>query len=844
MALSNEIKTDLFRFFAIAFDAAPGTTYMDQLTQAVDAGMTVPQIVEVFTSKLQFTSVYPESSSSDEFATLLINNVVGDSASDAAKAEAVADVNGALAAGWTRGQVIYQIFSNLAAKPADDATWGGTSKMMANQVAVAQYATEVQLVSTANLYELKALIAEVTADTDVSTPAAIEAVIATGIAAATPGKTFTLTSGDDVFIGTAGSDTFDASTVIGSLKAADRVTDVSTTDNDVLNAKVTVATATPYLANIETINLTGPYGVVGIDATNISGTKTINLASSIASAAGTVSKITAAGVASVVAGDNISVLTVGSGDKGTKGLVSVDAGKATTVTLTGITNAADQFDFTVNGGATTLTAAGMTQTSDKLIVTSMGAANTVNFAGIANVKTIAVAGDQSATLKGDAAVFAGSTITKGDAQTVVLGITVGTNADLSKAAVSLIDLSAATTAATYTLADNANVKIGSTAVTLTGTADATAVNVDLTAVTATLASSVFTTVNLTANTTNVTATTVAAGADATVNLSGTKNVVVDAASTAKLLDATNLTGKLTATAQTLTNIHGGSGNDGLTVSTTSLVTVDGGAGNDIFTLTSVSAATLVGGEGTDTLKLSADVTLTTAATNFVATGFEKIDLSGKVLTLTSKQLEVLTGSGDVNVVDTAAATTSTFVVTGGTDSSNVIAANKLVFAMDGEGATITGGSLADTITGSNGNDIIGVSHSISGANGDDILTGGSGRDKFVLGAVEKGIATITDFVAGVDTIAIATSTATTAVANLFDKGALDTSGSSLTAVLGTFATSAANAAVAHTAYQFTYGGDTYVLINDSSAGYLASADTVVKITGVSGTLTAADIVHG
>ena len=76
----------------------------------------------------------------------------------------MADVEGALAAGWTRGQVIYQIFSNLAAKPADDATCGGTSKMMANQVAVAQYATEVQLVSTANLSELRAIISTVTTD--------------------------------------------------------------------------------------------------------------------------------------------------------------------------------------------------------------------------------------------------------------------------------------------------------------------------------------------------------------------------------------------------------------------------------------------------------------------------------------------------------------------------------------------------------------------------------------------------------------------------------------------------------------------------------------------------------
>ena len=175
MALTATVKTDLYRFFAIAFDAAPGVTYMTQLAEASAAGMTVEQIVEVFTTKQQFTATYPAFLTAGDFAAKLVNNVVGGSASDAAKAEAAADIEAALSAGWSRGKVIYQVFNNLASLTGDP-KWGGTAAQMANQVAYAQYYTEVLLGDTTNLATLRGVIAGVTPVTDV-TPAAIDAVL-------------------------------------------------------------------------------------------------------------------------------------------------------------------------------------------------------------------------------------------------------------------------------------------------------------------------------------------------------------------------------------------------------------------------------------------------------------------------------------------------------------------------------------------------------------------------------------------------------------------------------------------------------------------------------------------
>lgn len=140
---SSYDRDDLYRFFVIAFNAAPGTAYMAQLTEAADYGLTVKQIVNIFTTKKQFTDIYPSILSDLEFSRRLVENVVQDSASATAKQEAITDVVSALAIpGWTRGDVIYAIFSNIASKPASDSKWFGTSVRLANLVRAARHYTE------------------------------------------------------------------------------------------------------------------------------------------------------------------------------------------------------------------------------------------------------------------------------------------------------------------------------------------------------------------------------------------------------------------------------------------------------------------------------------------------------------------------------------------------------------------------------------------------------------------------------------------------------------------------------------------------------------------------------
>jgi Ca2+-binding RTX toxin-like protein len=177
------LPVGLYHFFIVAFDAAPGVTYMDQLAEAYrffqpqlgdDALRT---IVEIFTTKTQFTDVYPTSLSNRDLSVELVSRIVKQSASDAAKAEAVGDIEGALGLGWTRGQVIFTVFGNLANKPFDDPTWGGTAQQFDRQIAVAQVYSEVLLQSTTHLETLRDVLAPVTPTTDVSSEAKIVALI-------------------------------------------------------------------------------------------------------------------------------------------------------------------------------------------------------------------------------------------------------------------------------------------------------------------------------------------------------------------------------------------------------------------------------------------------------------------------------------------------------------------------------------------------------------------------------------------------------------------------------------------------------------------------------------------
>ena len=179
------LPRELYQFFLTAFNAAPGVNFMDQLAEAYNYGLSVKEIVDIFTTKSQFTSVYAPTLSNQDLASQLVNNIIKTSATATAKINATNDIKAALDLGWTVGRVIFQVFGNLAKMPLTDPSYGNTTKQFNNQIAVAMYYTETLNQSTTDLETLRDVVQSVSSSTDVSSDSAIAQLI--GVALLTGG---------------------------------------------------------------------------------------------------------------------------------------------------------------------------------------------------------------------------------------------------------------------------------------------------------------------------------------------------------------------------------------------------------------------------------------------------------------------------------------------------------------------------------------------------------------------------------------------------------------------------------------------------------------------------------
>lgn len=289
-------------------------------------------------------------------------------------------------------------------------------------------------------------------------------------------------------------------------------------------------------------------------------------------------------------------------------------------------------------------------------------------------------------------------------------------------------------------------------------------------------------------------------ADTSMALHGTTAVDFKFTSANEIVDGSNLTATTTGTADAVTLIDGNT-NDNDVLNLTLTTNITPGANftmQNIETLniaaqnTAAMTVNLTGAKisGLKTIIVSGSPTADVKVSNFENTGVSTIDASG------------LTNSDAKFTVDANAVT---------------------------KGLTIIGGAAADKITG---------------GSGADVLTGNGASDTFVVTNVTAGkIDKITDFEAGSDKIATGTNK-TKAAVNYTDKGEFSVSAyATLDDILATFATGKANATVEKEAYSFVYDNKTYVLIDNGTTGYDKATDSVVEITGYTGTSTAADFLN-
>ncbi len=647
---------------------------------------------------------------------------------------------------------------------------------------------------------------------------------------------------------TAGNDTITGG--LGTIADTDRIIDSSTTDSDVFNATLNVATFKPQIINVETMNVTGEYTATGFDFANAVGVKTVNLAVGITGGTATVTNVAASKVAEVKAGSNVGTLVVNSDVGGTSTAVKVDTGSATTITVgaAGANTGNDIFDITLGTAATSLTleanGTGAASSADaftvKLVgntlttfVTSDGAAGdietlTLNSTGAANTLTLTnTAGNLFVpTATGNKAVITGDK-----------NLTLVANFD-NMTGVAVEDSSTAIT----------TLKTGATAAAANSTVDLKKVAVDV--------------VEVSVNQGNV---------GLTLNESSTLKLSIDNQVTA----AGALTYNIDNAAGTLTTgtlkVDVAKGQTTVLRTGAKVATLDMTANSENVTL-----ANVVINDATTTVKLSGtkDVVVSLLTDNGTSddTVFTAAGLSGKLtLTNTSADQFVIVGGSANDDITTTAAKANT-VVRGGEGNDKITSGANATFMYGDAGAdSITGGNGADVLDGGVGNDTLGGgagADTISGGDGDDLITGGAGSNIITTGAgADKVVATvygatpdvdwIKDFTAGTDKIVLAAAN-TSAIGKLLNLTALSTTNQTAVDAGATVAAAVdlamANAGSGYTASAdataeaalFTYKGDTYLFINldattDAGANRLDATDYLVKLTGITGTLTTADI---
>lgn len=639
--------------------------------------------------------------------------------------------------------------------------------------------------------------AAVTSTAAAVTPTTIDATVTSGSGSSTggttTGQTFSLTTAVETKTLTSGNDTVDGSTVANSI-SGDFIADASTSDNDVLNLKLTVSPTKPTISNIETINASFDGFGLSFDASGVTNS-TIKVSSSTsAQDKATITGLANSGVNFEI-GTGIATLTLGASTAGVG---------SSTVKLAGGTVAINT--DTNNLATLTLNSAGA---SDNNVVLSH------------NPASMSVTGNKNLTVTGNIANFDAETVTNslsnGATLTFKNSAQLGATVDLSRVAATGYDLSADSNTKTVKFA------AGTTAVALnhvtahagtftasgTGSADVLNVTANKTYGTGAFTTSGYETVNITDASTAAQTLTTADFTGASVAVTGAQSYTFASGVTAKNLDASGLTGSAkltvvdfgngTATASTITGtansdniivannatevitVNAGEGANTVsaksTADTTYLVVIAGagsdtitggggndtilsGGGNDTITLnagsdlvqagagddivvgaTNVTVAdVLVGGDGTDTLTLTDDDAAATNELNNVS-GFENITLAS---------------AGDVDWTSAdglvAAGATLTLTQSGG---------QKLVFdgsaEKDGVFNISAAGNAAHSITGGAGADALTISGTTASA-----LLGGAGADTLTFTSAATGANSVTGG-AGADTIAFGGSTAGSAL---------------------------------------------------------------------------------
>jgi len=805
MAITVEQRTAIIELVVGMFGAAPGASVLSDLVAAYEAGSSLKQIAANLAKSDQFKSIFPTFMTSGEFATKVVDQLVGSSVVAAEKTAAVALLTAQLNSGKSRSDVFVDAISALNAVASTNAAWGNAAVAFDNKVAAAVYYSVDKQLSGSSLAALQAVVSSVTNST-ASLDAAKAAADAAAAPAPAPSQTFTLTAdATSVNEGSSALFTLTTTNVSAGAQYSYAISGVSASDvtGGSLSGTVTigadgkalipvslVADSSTEGAETLTVTVAGRAASVTVADTSLTPAPTprvMALSTGVDTGAGYTGAATndifnAALSGAIATLNNLDALD---GGEGTDTLnVELNGVVVTPVALTSI----EQINITSTAANSNLD---LTNSSGLTGITSSASAGSLTLSNVQSTATVVTISNstQAHTINFAAAAVAGAA----DSVSVSLNNVTADPLLTIGAGIETLALNVAGTNDVDTAFAGAVTVLGAGTLTLTAAADAV------------LGA---TTVDASLNSGGVTVA-MSNAAHTVTGGSGADNIT-GATGTANRLSGNGGNDTITAGAGNDT-VSGGDGNDSI-VSGAGVDNLDGGAGNDTFnlgTLGDLAAAgtdTIIGGDGTDTLRTtSADaIAYTTPATRTIS-GVENLTLADALegaLTLANIDTAIATvsiaGSGaggaadsivgpagtltvnlsaalasGLTVTDTGTATNDVLNIANTAAATNVGAAQNLTITQyetvningSGTGAATaqtlgtigvtadTGGTTAVNFTGSNGYTVQAITAaSISAA-------GLTGTATFTMGAAPVGATNVTGS-ANADTL-LGSATATT-----------------------------------------------------------------------------------
>lgn len=871
MAITTQQQSNIIALTVGMFNAAPGAQFLSEFADMFENnGQSYQALADALATTGQFQSQFAGLVTQEGRINKILSNLGIQEGTDA-YTTAKAHFDARIEQGATEAELIVESLEYLL---GDDAAeeFADVQAQLNNKVEVATFYSVEQQQSATTLDALQGVIADVTAD-----PATVEA--AKGNVIGGTGDTFTLTTGVDVgasFTGTAGNDTFVG--VDSTTAAADTINVGDSLDGgggiDTFRMVIADNDANPItLANIENVEIAGSAATGNISAQNWSGVEKLSLKNAgVDGATTSLAQVSALASNVTIAMDNVKVAAGGN----TALNVGFAAGAVTTagaldVAVNNVGSAANAAELLVDtNGSDAFTTANLTATGTNNLTLDAQANADVALTAI----TVGGEGQLTLATNGNAEFTAVKTF---DASENAGGVTA--NLSTSTETDQTITGGSGNDSFTVDLQRNININTnaGDDVVTLIdGTGTNTAVQFA----------------------TNLASTTGAA--DSIVGGDGEDTLAVIAAG------ADGIDSDAAADRAVITGFERLRVTDDLDDTTINMANISGGLNYlQIGAATTTNAANVNGFTSGATVELRADNTDSTTAVNVGMTGATNAGTPSDTLNVLLNS-EIATADGDVdfllgvdgiNVLNvttadrveaTAANATAgydlqlsndsvvseinvdgdqlfNYVASAAATSLSEVNASELSGNMTvnlsgyvaTQGATVTGGSGVNNITGTNQGDVItggDRADTITGGGGADTLTGGGGADIFVtpqansaVAADGSGIDTITDFGAASDVLRFATGD------KVADAGGSAVAGTSVLVSAGGKATFAAGddllsekiatlvadaAITANETVFFEQGTDTYVYGAGAAAD--GTDDFMVKLADVTGLNTLAE----